>query len=104
MIQGNFTIWASNNQSKTHIIYRLGGFATYPQGSYSSRVLISLDEPSSWLRFSLSDSSKDYAENISRHGDLSHLEHHIPRMPDHVGCNLDQLLTQCSQRARLHLT
>lgn len=41
-------------------------------------------------------------KNCPRHNYFGHLEHHIPGMSDHLGSDLNQLLTQRSQRALLH--
>ena len=36
------------------------------------------------------------------HSHFGHLKYHVPRMPDHLGSDLDQFLTQRSQRPLLH--
>ncbi len=53
-------------------------------------------------RTQLPDSVKDFPKECLRHSYFGHLEHHIPRMPHHLGSDLNQLLTQRSERPFLH--
>ena len=46
---------------------------------------------------------QDRREHGTRNGHLSHLEHHVARMLDHLGADLDQLLAQRGQGPVLDL-
>ena len=46
----------------------------------------------------LPDSAKYFPKKRLRHSHFCHLKYHVARMPDHLGSDLDQLLTQPSQR------
>ena len=58
-------------------------------------VILSSQTPG-WL--SIADSLKNLLKQRPRHHHFGHLEHHLPRMPDYLGSDLDELLTQRCQR------
>jgi hypothetical protein len=50
----------------------------------------------------LSDPVKDFTKKCPWNSYFRHLKDDVPRMPHHLGSNLDQLLTQRPERPLLH--
>jgi hypothetical protein len=67
---------------------------------FPARPVILPSQVLGWLSIALFD--QGFPERTSSAQQFRHLKYHVTRMPDHLGSNLEQLVSQRLQRPFLH--